>query len=276
MAEGGLAPADLRELTELLGQVVADAQSRLAERALQAADRGAKIARGTVRRPQPFVDLTPYAGMTDRQVARALGVHPDDVSLELRAIRDERTGVNDLRLQGKPRCEAGRLNDHGLRCPQPAREGERWCNRHHPTPLKRSDAPAAAEAARVSRERLWQRPDGRVLEGLYTLTDAVDALIAEAAEQRERATRLQTAAAQRDLKVWLDADEAAVYTRRARSAVRRAAAAGELSGVRESPRGAWAFRPADLDAWLEAGKGGSGKYRYHVPEPPARRRAPRG
>ncbi len=51
--------------------------------------------------------------------------------------------------------------------------------------------------------------------------------------------------------VYLDASEAAEYTRRSRSLITDAARAGELRGAQAKRKGKWTFRTTDLDRWLE-------------------------
>lgn len=123
---------------------------------------------------------------------------------------------------------------------------------------------------RLRRDQLWQRPDGRVLEALYQLTDRVEELCEASREVMDWSLRLEAAAEQKATPAWLNADEAATYTRRKRFAVQRAAAACEVSGARLGERGPWSFRPADLDRWLEEGKYNSG--RYLQPRPSGRGR----
>jgi hypothetical protein len=163
--------------------------------------------------------------------------------------------------RGEHRCEAGVSSNFGLRCTLAALPGECWCRRHHPHPPVGALTIAEQARARLRLDQLWQRPDGRVIEAVYALTDNVDELCATTREALDRAQRLEAAAADRAPAAWLDIDEAAAYARRSRASLARAANAGELSGVRESPRGAWSFRPADLDRWLEDSRYNSGRYR---------------
>jgi excisionase family DNA binding protein len=156
----------------------------------------------------------------------------------------------------------------GLRCTLAALPGEAWCRRHHPNPPAAVMTQAEQARARLRRDELWRRPDGRVLDALYELTDSVDQLCATTREALDRAHRLE-AATQKETSAWLDIDEAASYTRRTRAQVARAANNGELSGVRERPRSRWSFRPADLDKWLEASRYNSG--RYAIPLTPTSR-----
>jgi hypothetical protein len=262
-------PAALRRAAEVLSAVLHDAQRRLAEEAVASAS-AKDDTRPAKPDPKPYVDLTPYEGMPDADVLRALGARGrDEISYYKRALQRERSSDVLRSVRNEDRCEAGVPSQLGIRCTRAALPGERWCRRHHPRPPVTVQTEAEEARARLRRDQLWQRPDGRVLEALYTLTDRVEELCDTTRDALDRAHRLQAAASERANAAWLNADEAAEYTRRFRSVVTRAAAAGELSGVRQGTRGPWSFRPADLDTWLESGRYNSG--RYYAPSPRARR-----
>lgn len=56
---------------------------------------------------------------------------------------------------------------------------------------------------------------------------------------------------------WLTSAEAAAYGSVSINTIRDAAERGDLDGVKVTPgstRSQWRFRPADVDAWLEAGR----------------------
>jgi excisionase family DNA binding protein len=259
--------AALRRAADVLTTVLHDAQRRLAEEAVAQAER-TETPKPRRPDPVPFVELTPYEGMPDKDVLLALGAPKVGFSYYKSALQRERSRLASSWSTDSPRCEAGVASQLGLRCPRSALPGERWCRMHHPEPPVGVASPAEQARVRLRRDQLWQRPDGRVLEAMYELTDRVDDLCAAAQTVMDRSHRLEAAAGERATSAWLSADEAAEYARRKRSAVTRAAAAGELSGVRQGVRGSWSFRPADLDRWLESGKYNTGRY---APPRPLRR-----
>jgi hypothetical protein len=251
----------------VLTELVHDAQRRLAEEAVVAATAREMPAK---RKPDPprYVDLTPYDGMDDRDVLLALGARKSDISYYRKTLERHRRADTLHASRGENRCEAGIAASLGLRCTLAALPGETWCRRHHPNPPVAVMTQAEQARARLRRDELWRRPDGRVLDALYELTDSVDPLCATTREALDRAQRLE-ASVEEKKSAWLDIDEAASYTRRTRAQVARAANNGELSGTRERPRSRWSFRPADLDRWRETGKYNSG--RYATPLTPATR-----
>ena len=251
-------PQALRHAAEVLGEILHAAQRRLAAEAATAAH---------AREPEPkskpdppdYVDLTPYEGMNDRDVLLALGVRKGDVRYYKDALERQRRAESLHAARGEERCEAGIAANFGLRCTLAALPGERWCRRHHPQPPVGVLSATEQARVRLRHDQLWQRPDGRVIEAIYALTDSVEELCATTREVVDRAQRLESAAA--DPSTWLNIDEAAAYTRRSRASLARAANSGELSGVRETARGPWSFRPTDLDKWLEDSRYNSGRYR---------------
>ncbi len=251
---------DHHHLSELLGEVVRDAQQRLAEQQLAASEK-ANPSRKRRAAPPPYVDLTPYLGMKDADIVRALG-QKSDVSHYTRFVKVERhSGMPESAPDGRPRCQAGVAVRLNLRCGRGVLDGERWCRQHHPDPPVGPHTIAEVKQDRVARQQLWQRPDGRVLEGLYALTDVVEDLVYETRAVLQRAERLEAASKESARDGWLNADQAAEYTGRSRSAVSQAALVGRLAGVRETPRSSWAFKAADLDAWMISGASSNGHYR---------------
>jgi hypothetical protein len=194
--------------------VLHDVQRRLAEEAVvvsaSAEDGGRKKRSG----PSPFVDLAPYEGMPDRQVLLALGARPGQVSYYKKALQRERNGAVLVHVNGEERCQAGVVTQLGLRCRRVALSGERWCHQHHPDPPVGAQSPALQARARLRRDQLWQRPDGRVLEALYALTDGVHELQDTVREFLDHTQQLEAVARDATARAWLDADEAAVYARR--------------------------------------------------------------
>ncbi len=214
--------------------------------------------------PMCHVDLTQYEGLSDREVAVAMGVPRDEVRTVAFLVRRERA----LRLKlpaGRTRCEAGLPQRAGLQCRRPAMAGEVWCHSHHPSPPARASEGAAA--MRLARAELWRRPDGDVLQALYEVSDWLERLDDSNRQVLDRLATLEQMHGER--RQWLNTAAAAAYTGRSRNLVRAAAAAGHLSGVRQTPHGSWAFRPADLDAilteilaspakWTRSGQTGAG------------------
>lgn len=251
-------PAELRLMSDLLHEVLDGVQVRLAQRAVTAVDPNPpRVRRKT---PKRFVDLTPYVGMDPRQILLALGCLREDIKLGKPVLAEEMSGFNDQRLGGAPRCEAGRPSDYGLRCKRAALPGEAWCRPHHPSPPPGPPSPAQERRSRLRREQLWQRPDGRVLEGLFALTDAVEDLANTTQEVLERANRVQQAGTDAARDGWLTVKQAAAYTGRAASSVNTAARDGSLSGVRASPAGSWSFKVKDLNEWMVDSAHSSGHY----------------
>ena len=251
--------AALRRASEILNDVLHSAQRRLAERAVASATAANRSGRKARPQPIPFVDLTPYEGMADRDVLLALGARKGETSYYKKALQRERTDNRCPHPSEGERCQAGVRTQLGLRCRRTALPSQSWCRQHHPDPPA-DLGPAEHIRERLRHDQLWQRPDGRVLEALYALTDSVQELTDTARQTLDRARRLEAAAADKQPAAWLNAEEAASYTRRSRSAVAHAANSGELSGVRQGHRGSWSFRPADLDSWLESGSYNSGRY----------------
>lgn len=92
-----------RRAAEVLGEVLHEAQRRLA---LEAAARNTveAPARRAKQPPTPFVDLTPYEGMSDRDVVKALGVtRREHVGYFARAVQRERSNYQPP----EQRCEVG-------------------------------------------------------------------------------------------------------------------------------------------------------------------------
>lgn len=264
-------PEALRSAAEVLSAVLHDAQRKLAgEAAAVSRERDAEIPPKPT--PAPFVDLTPYLGMPDVDVLRALGArNRNEISYHKKFLRQELQSGSFRAVPDAERCRAGLPTRLFLRCTKRALPDQPWCRTHHPRPPVMSESEGEQTRARLRRDQLWQRPDGRVLEALYELADRVEDLCEIARAEQERLLRLQTASAERANPEWLNATEAAEYARRPKSAILSAAAVGELSGARNSGRGPWSFRPADVDRWLESGRYGSG--RYARPITPRRRRS---
>lgn len=183
---------DLQELSELLGEEVAAAQGRLAERD------AAALNAATASRPQPrpHVDLTAVTGLSDRDAARALGVEERKVSYYADRIKEVRAGL-PLLPAGRQRCQAA-TNTMDLQCRLPSLVGEAWCRRHHSEPPGR-ELDKAAES-RLQRDELFGRSDGRVLQALYDLTDEVEELVSAHREVMTRALNLEQAAGERRLR----------------------------------------------------------------------------
>lgn len=267
-------PAGFRLMSELLHEVVDDAQRRLLERELEAQEK-ANPDRKRKPRPAAYVDLTQYEGMKDNDVVRALG-GTGAVSYYVKFVKAERhSRMRDTLPDGRRRCEAGVDSRLNLRCTRAALDGQRWCRQHHPDPPVGPQSVAEVKKDRLARHQLWQRPDGRVLEGLYALTDVVEDLVYETREVLQRAARIEAASKEAARDGWLSPDQAAEYTGRSRSKVTDAAAAGRLAGVRETHRSTWAFRVADLDKWMMSGEASNGHYREHF-QAQRRPRARRG
>jgi hypothetical protein len=267
--------AALRRASELLAEALHDAQRRLAAEAALAAKVSERQGKKARRQPVAYVDLAPYEGMPDKDVLLALGSRKDMLSYYKRALQLERERLHrPSERDDVGRCQAGVPAQLGLRCRRTALAREKWCAQHHPDPPASALSPEGIRRDRLSREQLWQRPDGRVLQALYELTDSVHELTVAARETLDRARDLEAAAADKRAASWLSATEAATYTRRSRRVVSEAARAGRLSGVREGPRGSWSFRPADLDVWLENGRCSTGRYQT-APAAPGRRRSNR-
>lgn len=104
------------------------------------------------RQPIPYVDLEPYAHLSDRDTALALGSRPRYADFHAFWIERDRSGEDDYeRPAGRQRCEAGRVQRLGLRCLRMALPGERWCEPHHPEPPPPPAPEAVQEIARLTR-----------------------------------------------------------------------------------------------------------------------------
>lgn len=155
-------------------------------------------------------------------------------------------------------------HNSGLRCRRYRLTGERWCRQHHPEPPADAESPTETQRARLRRDQLWQRPDGRVIEGLYALSDQVEDLNANVTELLDRIRRLETAAESSGTAAWLNADQAADYTRRNRQAVMKAAREGKLVGSRQGVGGrGHSGRLTSIGGW-RAGRPAEFRERYRA------------
>ena len=215
----------LRRASELLAEVLRDAQRRLALEAASVAAPPVKRGRQVRAQPMPYVDLSVYDGMADRDVLIALGARKDEVKRYKAALQHERSGLYSLHGDESGRCQAGLVTQLSLRCRRTALAGEQWCRQHHPDP---PDLQSAAERRRLRlrREELWLRPDGRALEALYDLTDSVQELVdawRDIADVADRVHRLEAEVAGRQASARLDRSGAAAPTSPHRGAATRAA-----------------------------------------------------
>jgi excisionase family DNA binding protein len=131
------------------------------------------------------VDLEPFAGKSDREVALLLGARRDRVWFYIDDIAQERSGYNDRALQGRPRCEAGRKTKLLVRCLRPALSGERWCQPHHPTP------PYVEPKSSRAQKTLGAVTDGELVVALDELSADVSTLRAAVETVVEAVQRLE-------------------------------------------------------------------------------------
>lgn len=193
------------------------------------------------RRPElrEFVDITPYADLSDEQVARKLGVKGSEISYVVGWIADERAG-----LLGGPegRCEAGTKRWGWLRCHRPALPSERWCGHHHPT----SPTPPMT-AARLDPRDLAARPDGAVLQALYELTDQQRDLARAVDAALSRVDRVEERQAEHPPEL-LTVTQAAELLAVSRRSVYRMCHEHRLPWLRVGRE--YRFRSRDLEKWL--------------------------
>jgi hypothetical protein len=98
-----LQPMALIRATEVLTDVLLEAQRRLAEQAAMAAH-VREPEPTTKTNPAPYVDLTPYAGMDDRDVLLALGASQSDVRYYMKALQRHRQADSLHAARGEHRC----------------------------------------------------------------------------------------------------------------------------------------------------------------------------
>lgn len=195
------------------------------------------------RRPElrEFVDITPYAHLTDEQVARALGVARKQVDYVAAWIADERAG---LLGPDEGRCEAGTKRWGWMRCHRRALPDERWCGPHHPTPPSPTLPPA-----RLDDWELKARPDGALLQAIYDLTDQqrdLTRLIGSVLDRLDRAEQRE----QDDGPELLTTQQAAALLGVTHRTIHDMCRNHRLPWLRIGRQ--YRFRPRDLDAWLAA------------------------
>lgn len=194
--------------------------------------------------PPPFVDLTPFDGLSDKQVAKqVLGSSGREAAA---LVAEERSGQYDRAMPpGRSRCEAGVKMWGLLRCHRSAVPESRWCNQHHPTP-----PPGLYAQTRLSEWDLRLRPDGELLRAVYKQTDRIDhlsALVNRALERLDQVEQVSAGDAPQpgDL---LTVKEAAELLGLSPGYVYRMCKENRLPFVRLG--NSLRFRRGDLDEWL--------------------------
>ncbi len=195
--------------------------------------------------PPPFLDLTPYAHLSDVEVSQELGFTRRGTNRAAPEIVDERSGRYDAAvLPGRKRCEAGVKAWGMLRCHRMAVPAERWCQQHHPAPPPPLSAPA-----RLHPWDLSLRPDGPLLNAIYELSDRVAAHTAAVELVLDRLQRTE-AAAETVQPAFLSVKQAADYMGVSSATVYRMCMEHRLPYVRVGSH--YRFGLRDLDAWLAA------------------------
>jgi excisionase family DNA binding protein len=193
--------------------------------------------------PPPAVDLEPFGGKSDREVALLLGARRDRVWFYIDDIAQERSGYNDRALQGRPRCEAGKQTKLRLRCVHPALTGERWCQPHHPTP------PYVEPKSSRARKTLGVVTDGELAVALDELSGDVSALCT-AMDRMAAALEALEAQAEvaRPRPPLLTLSEVAERLRLSEAHVYRLVSQMRIPAIRVGRF--WRFDPGAVDAWL--------------------------
>jgi len=197
--------------------------------------------------PAPGIDIATLDGLTEREAAKQLGATKG--SYYTGVIRHARRRAANP--PGYPVCQVGVAMRLGLRCDLAAIPGEPWCRTHHPDPpAARTPEPSMRERARLTEDELRWRPDGRVLDALYSQTDVFHDLAAELRWHREHVQHLEQLGADKPKPAWMTLQQAAEYAGRSVSSLRDGLARGDLKGTRPFGTKPWSLRPADIDAWL--------------------------
>jgi excisionase family DNA binding protein len=158
----GMPPARSERLDQLLALLVDEHRREEYERS------GTHVRKV---RPDPpdFLDLTPYAHLSDAELSAEIGLTSRGSKRPAQQVVDERSGLRDSRIPpGRTRCEAGVKWWALLRCHRSAIEEERWCRQHHPAP-----PPPLHESPRLHPWDVSLRPDGPLLRAVYELSDRV-------------------------------------------------------------------------------------------------------
>jgi excisionase family DNA binding protein len=212
-------------------------------RRLEAARSNAPIRRSE---PTPFVDLEPYAGLSDLRVARALGATRTDVARFLAGrVAEERSGERDRGVPaGRSRCEAGNKTWGGLRCFRLALPDDRWCGTHHPAPPQPLPKPT-----RLTEWDLRLRPDGDLISAVYKLTNRMDDVGRTLVALAGRLERLEERVGMGGgVEALLDTGQAAELLGLAPRTVSKLVKERRVPFIRMGSR--LRFRAADLDEWL--------------------------
>ncbi len=198
-------------------------------------------------RPEPpaFVDITPWASLSNADVARKLGSRTKgNIGYLTPYIAEERSGLHDRAVpEGHERCKAGVKTRRLLRCSLSVPQGTRWCWKHHPQPPKPRDL-----ERRLNDWDLAVRPDGDLVRAVYELTDRVMAQTSILNAALARLERVEERAESVEPLALLTVKQAAELLGVTTTTVYNLCQRNRIPFVRWGR--ALRFRSADLDEWL--------------------------